>query len=370
MPRPPRSNIFYPEPGSRQPENTWQVNVMLRKSIPLILLLSLLLTGCSPSAGTAGKKQYQATFLDVFDTVTYISGISDSEEAFQAQAREIHDQLLVYHRLFDIYNDYEGLNNLKTVNDNAGVAPVKVDGEIIRLLTDCQTYYEQTNHRVNVAMGSVLALWHAARTAGLDDPANAALPEKAALQEASRHTSWDAVEIDAQASTVYLSDPQLRLDVGAVAKGWSVQQVAQSAPSGLLISVGGNVCATGPKDESGTPWVVGIADPDGGEDYLHTLYDTDLAIVTSGDYQRYYVVDGKIYHHIIDPDTLYPATQWRSVTIACRDSGLADALSTALFLLPREEGEALAEALDAQAMWVDDQGNCYYTPGFRDLIRT
>ena len=157
--------------------------------------------------------------------------------------------------------------------------------------------------------------------------------------------------------------------MGAVAKGWAVQQVACSAPTGLLISVGGNVCATGPKDDSGKAWVVGITDPDGG-DYLHTLNITDLAIVTSGDYQRYYVVDGKTYHHIIDPETLIPADRWRSVTIACRDSGLADALSTALFLLPREEGQELLEKCGAEAMWLDAQGNRYYSPGFRELIRT
>lgn len=343
---------------------------MLHKLTAALLTLVLLLTGCTASAGNSGKKQYQATFLTLFDTVTYISGLADSEEAFQEQAQEIHDRLLFYHRLFDIYNSYEGLNNLKTVNNNAGIGPVEVDGEIIRFLTDCRTYYTLTGHTVNVAMGSVLRLWHEARNAGLEDPANAALPDENALKQAAAHTSWDNVIIDPEASTVYLSDPDMRLDVGAVAKGWSVQQAAVNAPAGLLISVGGNVCATGPKDSSGTPWVVGIANPDAGDNYLHTLNITDLAVVTSGDYQRYYVVDGIIYHHIIDPQTLYPADQWRSVTIACRDSGLADALSTALFLLSQEEGQALLEQCGAEAMWMDIQGNRYYSPGFRDLIRT
>ena len=132
--------------------------------------------------------------------------------------------------------------------------------------------------------------------------------------------------------------------------------------------MGGNVCATGPKDDSGTPWVVGITDPNGGSGYLHTLYNRDSAIVTSGDYQRYYVVDGETYHHIIDPETLYPARRFRSVTVICQDSGLADALSTALFILPREKGEKLAKSCGAEAMWVDTEGNCFYTPGFADWI--
>lgn len=342
---------------------------MFHKLTALVLSLALLLCGCILPEKEPPKKQYQATFLTLFDTVTFISGLAESEEAFQQEAQQVHDQLLVYHQLFDIYNDYDGLSNLKTVNDNAGVAPVVVDEIIIRFLTDCKAYYELTGHTVNVAMGSVLSLWHEARTEGLNDPASAALPDRQALEEASLHTGWENVIIDADASTVYLSDPLLRLDVGAAAKGWSAQQVAQSAPRGLLISVGGNVCATGPKDASGTPWVVGITDPDGG-DYLHTLSITDLAVVTSGDYQRYYVVDGKAYHHIIDPETLMPAHRWRSVTVACRDSGLADALSTALFLLPLEDGQALLDQWSAEAMWLDAQGNRYYSPGFRELIRT
>jgi thiamine biosynthesis lipoprotein len=82
------------------------------------------------------------------------------------------------------------------------------------------------------------------------------------------------------------------------------------------------------------------------------------------------MVDGKFYHHIIDPATLYPSTHWRSVTILCADSGLADALSTALFLLPYEEGLALAETCGAEAFWINEAGEQFYTPGFADYIRT
>ena len=341
-------------------------NPNLRGWIAIGLILCLLFTGCASQG--KGKQQYQATYLDVFDTVTGISAVTDREETFRQQAEEIHSLLLRYHQLFDIYNDYPGLNNLKTVNDHAGIAPVKVDGEIIRLLNDCKMYYDLTGRVVNVAMGSVLQLWHEARTAGIEDPEHAALPDAAALQNAAAHTDWATVEIDEAAGTVYLSDPEMRLDVGAVAKGWSAQRAAEAAPKGFLISVGGNVCATGPKNDSGAPWVVGITDPEGGSGYLHTLYDTDSAIVTSGDYQRYYLVDGKRYHHIIDPENLYPARRFCSVTVICQDSGLADALSTALFVLTREAGEALAQRCGAEAMWVDLEGNRFYTSGFQNWI--
>lgn len=347
-----------------------KVQSWLRKGVLILLVCGMLLcSSCTAKNEESELTKYNASFLTLFDTVTTITGFAESEEAFTQTAQALHDDLLYYHQLFDIYNDYEGIHNLKTVNDNAGIAPVKVDSIIIDLLMDCRDYCKATCGKVNVAMGSVLHLWHVARNDGLNDPANARLPEEAQLKEAAEHADFDEVILDPEGCTVYLVDPDMRLDVGAIAKGWSVQRVCEKAPEGLLVSVGGNVCATGPKDDANTPWVVGIEDPAGGG-YLHTLNVRSGSLVTSGDYQRYYLVDGKPYHHIIDPDTLMPASYWSSVTILCDDSGLSDALSTALFLLPQSEGQKLLESCGAEAMWVDSSGRCYYSPGFRDHIRT
>lgn len=341
----------------------------MKRLICFLLLASMLLSGCAGQAEPEASK-YTATFLTLFDTVTTIVSYSYGEAEFTAAAQSVHDELLQYHQLFDIYNGYEGVNNLKTVNDSAGGEPVVVDRKIIDLLLDCKDYHTLTNGKVNVAMGSVLYLWHEARNDGLNDPANAKLPAEEKLKEASLHTDFDCVVIDEAASTVCITDPSVRLDVGAVAKGWSVQRVAENAAPGLLISVGGNVCATGEKDENGAQWIVGVQDPDQGDRYLHTLYLGKESLVTSGDYQRNFAVDGKLYHHIIDPETLYPSTYWRSVTILCDDSGLADALSTALFLLPHEEGQALLDVCGAMAMWVDADGNQFFSPGFEERVRT
>ena len=339
------------------------------KRISALLLALLLLSGCAAPLAENQPVIYEASFLNLFDTITTIKGQAESKDAFSALSQQIHDELLYYHQLFDIYNDYENLNNLKTVNDQAGISPVVVDRAIIDLLKDCRRYRDLTGGRVNVAMGSVLYLWHVARNEGINDIANAKLPDMAALKEAANHVSFDSIIIDEAASTVFITDPNTRLDMGAVAKGWAAQRAAENAPAGLLLSVGGNVCATGPKLEDGTPWVIGIQDPDSSE-YLHTLYVSGGSVVTSGDYQRTYMVDGKLYHHIIDPDTLMPSTYWRSVTIICDDSGLADALSTALFLMEQEAGQVLLEQCGAMAMWVDAEGNVFYSPGFQDLIRT
>ena len=342
---------------------------MIRKIFVIVLAL-LLLSGCVSLRQEPDQlTQYNANFLTLFDTVTTVVGRYPSEKEFSEVTQTFHDQLLEYHQLFDIYNDYEGLNNLKTVNDQAGIAPVEVDPRIIDLLLDCKAYYELTGGKVNVAMGSVLNLWHIARNDSIDDPANAYTPDPEKLKNAAEHCDFDNIVIDAEKNTVFITDPDQRLDVGAVAKGWSLQRVAEQTPSGLLISIGGNVFATGPKDASGTPWVVGVTNPDGGN-YLHTLNIPYGAVVTSGDYQRFYQVEGVTYHHIIDPITLFPSNYWRSVTIVCDDSGLADALSTALFLLPQAEGQALLDSCGAEALWMDPDGNLHYSTNFKTLIRT
>ena len=340
----------------------------MKKILCLLLLFGLLLCGCTEQQPVE-QKQYTATFLDLFDTVTTVMGMADSEAEFTACAQAIHDELLRYHQLFDIYNEYPDIHNLKTVNDRAGQSPVQVAPEVIALLKDCKAYFTLTKGKVNAAMGSVLSLWHQARNDGIRDPMNAKLPAAQALENAALHRDFASVLLDEAASTVYITDSQTQLDVGAIAKGWATQKVAESAPSGMLISVGGNVCATGPKTADGTRWVIGIQDPDS-DGNLHTIYLSKGSVVTSGDYQRSYTVAGERYHHIIDPDTCMPATYWRSVTVVCSDSGLADALSTALFLLPREEGEALLARCGAEALWLDHSGTEFMTPGFREMLRT
>ena len=340
----------------------------MKRILILVLLAAVLLSGCAGTADT--RQQYKATFLDLFDTVTTIIGEAESESAFQENARAVYDELARYHKFFDIYNEYDGVNNIKTINDNAGVAPVEVDKAIIQLLLECKHYYALTGGKVNVAMGGVLQLWHEARNNGINDPQNAKLPDKDVLQEAAKHCDIECVVIDEEKSTVFITDPALRLDVGAIAKGWATQKAAENAPSGMLISVGGNVCATGPKHDDGTAWVIGVQDPDAADKNLHVIYLGEGSVVTSGDYQRMYTVDGKRYHHIIDPDTRMPSTYWRSVSVVCSDSGLADALSTALFLMDKNTGEQLAYDCGAEVFWVAADGTEYMTDGFAKMVKT
>ena len=337
----------------------------------LIALILLNLTAC----GAPRLTRYESQFLGVFDTMTSIVGYARSKVEFTRYSQLIHDKLLEYHKLYDIYNDYEGINNLKTVNDNAGKAPVKVDKRIIDLIEFSKDWYKKTDGKVNIAYGAVLRIWHDYRERGTDDPENAELPPMDTLMEASKHTDINNMIINEKDSTIYLEDPEMSLDVGAIAKGYSTEMVSRIAEengfTSGLISVGGNVRALGSK-EGGQPWSVGIQNPDLSSEQKEIKFVNaqDSSVVTSGIYERYYTVDGKNYHHIIDPVTLFPAIYFKSVTILCKDSGTADALSTAVFNMPFGEGQRFIESLpDTEVMWIFNDGEIKYSDHFIDYVK-
>lgn len=352
------------------------LNMKKITAVTAMIMLLLSLTACNSAEKTVEKTRYEAEFMELFDTVTRIVGYAESEEQFSKYSQTIYDNLKEYHELYDIYNDYEGINNIKTINDSAGKEPVKVDKRIIDLLLFCKDAYEMTNGKTNVAYGAVLSIWHDYREEGINDPDNAKLPPLIDLQEASKHTDINDIIIDEENSTVYLKDPEMSLDVGAVAKGYATEQMYKIAKeSGLtsgLISIGGNVRAISKNIVTGEPWNVGVQNPDteSEKSVLEVVKINDSSMVTSGDYERYYTVDGKQYNHIINPETLFPAEYFRSVSIIIQDSGKADALSTALFNMTYEEGlELISSIPDAEAMWILKDGTFKYSEGFEKLIK-
>ena len=343
----------------------------LGKGLAALAAGMVLLSGC---ASGKAPERFTESFVGLFDTASTVTGYAESEQDFSNQMTRYEELLSEYDRLYDIYNDYDGINNLKTVNDQAGKAPVKVDQRIIDLLQFGKDVCTLSDGRVNICFGSVLSIWHDYREAGLEDPAAAELPPQQALEAAAKHTNIDDLVIDELSGTVYLADAEMQLDVGAIAKGYSAQRAAEKLSEeydiNAVFSIGGNVTAVGWKEEKEeNPWVIGVENPDGG-DYLMTVsVPAGMSLVTSGDYQRYYTVDGKSYHHIISPDTLYPAEYLRAVSVLASDSGLADALSTALFLMTLEQGKQLIDSMDGvEAVWVTDDG-VFQSDGFSQYIR-
>jgi len=332
-----------------------------------VFLLPLSFSGCRAME----PERFQAQTLGPFDTLTVMLGYTENEETFNQYSKILFDRLEALHRLYDIYNAYDGLDNMYTVNQNAGIAPVKVDQELVDMLLAAKKGYEITGGQTNPAMGSVLSIWHDHRMQGTDNPDAASLPSMQELEEANGITSMEDLVIDEANRTVFLRKPGMSLDVGAIAKGFaaglSMDAAVEAGLQIALLSVGGHVIAVGEPPERDY-WNIAIQNPEssmeGAPPTVDTVSLTNATVSISGAYQRFFVVDGKSYGHIIDPKTLMPADRYKQVAVIHPVSWMADALSTALFILPVEEGEVLAESIGAEVLWIDMEGNWFATPGY------
>ncbi len=351
---------------------TWQsvcysLSVMSKRrtlAMTILLVLILALCGCSRVGLKARSADPLSKILySYFDTIILVySYAGDDQATFNANAAEVEAVISDYHRLLDIYNEYDGINNLCTVNRNAGGEPVRVDRRLIDALVYAKGICEMTGGKLDIMMGSVLSLWHQAR---LSEPQ--CLPAESDLRAASQHMDLDALQIDEENCTVRISDPKASIDVGAIGKGYATEAAArvleEKGVSGYAINAGGNVRCIGTKADGGG-WVTGIRDPRDPDNLALTVTISDCSCVTSGGYERYLEVDGVRYSHIIDRDTLYPSDRFGSVSVITRDSGLADALATALFCMDYEEGRALVDSLEGvNCIWIGKDGKVRRTDG-------
>ena len=286
-----------------------------------ILCIALSLCAFSSCKKTEEPKTQAQSYYDYFDTVSVIiSYAGDSADTFRENCLAVSAVLSEYHKLFDIYYEYAGINNLKTVNKNAGKEPVAVDEKLIDFLLYCKEIYTLTDGKTNIAMGSVLKLWHDERENAEYSPEEAALPDSDKLLFAAEHTDINSLVIDKEAGTVYITDPNMRLDVGAIGKGYAVERAAEAliekGANSYVLNIGGNIRAIGTKT-NGNGWITGITNPDktSEEAFVCKVSIKNIALVTSGDYERYYTVNGENYHHIIDPATLMPARYFSSVSV-------------------------------------------------------
>jgi len=341
----------------------------MKRLLPLLLALCLLpvFSGCSKTPEAMNKTYYQ-----YFDTISTVVAYPESPEEFEQACGIVEGVLKDYHALCDIYYTYEGINNLKTINDSAGQGPVTVDQRLLLVLDFARQMEEYTAGYCNAAMGSVFALWHESRESA--EEGRLVLPEETALRAAAEHSSMDSVILDFENVTVALTDPDMRLDLGGIAKGYATEQAAKALENagytGYALSIGGNVRVVGSKYDH-EPWVSGIQNPNLSSEsaFLAKVAMKDQSLVTSGSYQRYFDLDGYRYHHIIHPDSLRPENEFISVSILCRDSGVADALSTAVFNMTLEDGLFFIRGIpDTEACWILADGTVHYSDGLEEYI--
>lgn len=329
-----------------------------------ILLAGILVLGACSCAELGEKRS--AAFFDCFDTVITLTAYGATEHEFELASAAVEAAFAEYHKLYDVYNRYEGVSNLAVVNDMAGRS-VAVDTRILDLLEFGIAAHELTDGNVNIAMGAVLRLWHDCRTAAEADPSNASIPAEDALRSAALHCNITDVKIDRTNSTVTLLDPHMSLDVGAIAKGYACERVAEllrAYDGSYMLNCGGAVRTLSEKP-GGSPWTIGIADPNSDSEYAARVELTDAALSTSGSYIRYFEVNGERYGHIIDPETLMPAGGAASVSVLCGDAALADVLSTACYILTAEEAIRLIESIEsAEALVISEDGEMLHTGGF------
>lgn len=268
-------------------------------------------------------------------------------------------------RLEAILSEWIESSETSAVNRNAGVAPVKVSPELFSLLKRSLKVSRLTHGAFDVTFLAVGRLW--------DFKAKPpSKPDVQAISDALAGVGSDKVVLDEAAQTVYLRHPATRIGFGAIGKGFAANRAAavlgKLGATGGVVNAGGDLLAFG-SQEDGRPWRIGIANPLARDKVFGYLDVHGMAVVTSGDYERFLVLDGERYSHILDPRTGYPVQELRSVTVICPDAELADALATGVSVLGTERGLALIDSLKhIEALLVDRHGKIHLSKNLKALL--
>lgn len=268
------------------------------------------------------------------------------------------DCFALFRRLDLELSEWKDGSPLSAVNRAAGVAPVAVPDELFGLVSRAVEIGRETEGAFDVSWAALWGLWdfRAARPI---------VPDRAAIAARRALVDYRRVVLDPAARTVYLPETGMKIGLGGIAKGYALGRAAallgERGFADFLLVSGGQVYARGTR--GGRPWQVGVRDPRGERDEIFaTLPLAGGSLSTSADNESFFVVDGVRYHHILDPQTGWPARGLRSATVLAADPTLADALSTAVMVLGRERGLAVAARLGAGAIVVDEQGEVAMTP--------
>lgn len=268
------------------------------------------------------------------------------EEAFAKAFAEIK-------RIDNLFTTYNEDSPVGTINNSTDTI-VAVDKEIYNLLVLCDSVTKLSDGAFDVSLDNLTRVW------GFYSD-NPSLPSESEIENALKSSGWNKLKLNYNQTIT--KQRNVALNFGAIAKGYAVDRAIEILKNHNVHSA--SVNAGGDVKVFGKQWKIGIQHPREKKEILEIVTLENNSIATSGDYERYFEVDGKRYHHILNPKTGYPSTGLQSVSIINKSNTFADALATAVFVLGVEKGLNLIESLDdTEAMIVDENGKIYFSSNF------
>jgi len=296
------------------------------------------------------------------DTLITLTVVSDSQDTAE---RAIESAFLETEKLERLTNFFSPESEISLINKNAGVSWIKVSSDTMDLLTKSLYVSEKTNGAFDITIGTVTALY---------DFHKKIIPGEDSIKRNLSLVNFNDLTVDRKKSMVFLRKKGMLIDTGGITKGYaadkSVEVLKKFGITSGLVAVAGDIRTFGLKPD-GRPWKIGIRNPrakDGEDDIIATIELTDMAISTSGDYERFFMFNGERFHHLLSPRTGHPARECRSVTVIAKDGIFTDSFATGVFILGPAEGMKVLEKMGFEGIIVDAQGKTHVTQGLRGKI--
>ncbi len=278
------------------------------------------------------------------------TALSDNEEKANKAIQKGYDEVV---RIEKLISSWDQDSQTSAINRNAGIAPVKVDIELIELIERSMKISQITSGHFDITFASVDNIWQ------FGENKTNKLPTKEQIEASVSKIGYENIEIDKENQTVFLKLEDMKIGFGAIGKGYAANRakavMKKNEIENGVVNAGGDLINWG-NDKDGEPWTIGITDPKNKEQVITWLNVSDISVVTSGNYEKFVEIDGKRYSHIINPKTGMPVEQLSSVTVLSVDAEFADAMATSVFVLGKEDGLKLINHLDGvECIIIDDK---------------
>ncbi|HEG43398.1 MAG TPA: FAD:protein FMN transferase [Phycisphaerales bacterium] len=308
-------------------------------------------------------------YRTVMGTFANIAAVSEDHSIAARSVEAAFDALVA---VDDMMSDYKPDSELSRLNRNGFPGPVEVSPGLFDVLLASAEYSRMSEGAFDITIGPVVELWKQAKEMGQK-------PTQQGIAAARSKVGYEKLilKLDGQTRTVRFAVDGMRLDLGAIAKGYAIDRAIRAAQragaSGAIVDIGGDVSCFGVTPRSEKYWRIGLQDPADESNFVLVLKLADAAVATSGDYQRFVEINGQRYSHIIDPATSSSAREFTSVTIIAPTAIEADALATCVSVMGLDAGMRLVESLDnveALIIGTDHSQDYIYTEGIKKYVDT